>query len=548
MKTTQRSSYRRARLALLVGAVLLAALAVAAAILFRADDPASSNTTDNPKGASGSEPQHELVQGADAEKVKAWMDAYREITQTGFDDDADDLPEEWIRLLEEWASSDPSERLAIHLTLLYIHNARASDPQVHEWLVWIGTKRIQDGKDDDAIASELHTDFIFLRNYSGEELKGHIQEMRDFALGKPHSYGSDPSNPNYDPRDPSLSDKENRIREYFYNRYGSVEHREENGRTPRAVIEILVEGMDDLTAAKYLYYGSESELDERWDRNENEYALEYADRVLAKDPTSRDALMIKLGAANDLDDAIESARRLLKHHPRDEDAVSATIRYLSEPYPEEMVAAITLLLPEDGSLHSDPSLHFGLGVAYERLDMLYEAADQYQKAFAIGFNGAARGLYERLERGERTVPSIWEERDAAAAEAAAQEPQPAEASATPQRQPDAPELSETPRGVEPPLPPPNLEAEMSAAYTDFAKAYQSAFEMEYSLSEATPEGYMNALLGMARAFAKAGDAQHAQDAYNAVRKRHSREEVERVFRRFDEQERLKRQSPSGEEE
>ena len=89
---------------------------------------------------------------------------------------------------------------------------------------------------------------------------------------------------------------------------------------------------------------------------------------------------------------------------------------------------------------------------------------------------------------------------------------------------------------------------MSASYADFAKAYQSAFEMEYGLSEATPEGYMNALLGMARAFAKSGDAQNAQDAYNAVRKRHSREEVEQVFRRFDEQERLKRQPPSGEDE
>ena len=49
----------------------------------------------------------------------------------------------------------------------------------------------------------------------------------------------------------------------------------------------------------------------------------------------------------------------------------------------------------------------------------------------------------------------------------------------------------------------------AAAYADFAKAYQSAFEMEYSLSEATPEGYMNALLGMARAFARAGDAERA---------------------------------------
>ena len=38
-------------------------------------------------------------------------------------------------------------------------------------------------------------------------------------------------------------------------RYGSSNtHRKENGRTPRAVvIEILVEGMDDMAAAEYLY-------------------------------------------------------------------------------------------------------------------------------------------------------------------------------------------------------------------------------------------------------------------------------------------------------
>ena len=89
---------------------------------------------------------------------------------------------------------------------------------------------------------------------------------------------------------------------------------------------------------------------------------------------------------------------------------------------------------------------------------------------------------------------------------------------------------------------------MSTAYADFAKAYQSAFEMEYSLSEATPEGYMNALLGMARAFARAGDADRAQNAYNAARKRYSPEEIQQVFRRFDEQERLRREASNAEDD
>ena len=546
MKTTQRALSRRARLALLGAAVLLAALAVTAAILFRADDSASSNTTDAPQGAPGDESQHELVQGADDEKVKAWIDSYYEITQTGFDDTADDPPDEWVRLLQELASSEPSARLAIHLALLYSYEERASDPQAHEWLVWIGTKMIQDGKNDEDISSELYFDLISLRKYSGEELKGYIQEMRDFALGKAHSYGYDPSNPhpNYDPRDPIFSDKANQIREYFYNRYGSVEFREENGRTPRAVIEILVEGMDDLTAAKYLYHRGNSNLGEPWGRNENEYALEYADRVLAKDPTSRDALIIKLNATNDLDDAIESSKSLLTHHPNDEDAVKQASSHLFEGYPETTVEAITRILPEDG-LHSNPILHLFLGAAYERLDMLYKAADQYQKAYASGAT-MAHWRFECLAEGERNIPSIWEERAAAGADTAAP---PSETPEAPQRQPDAPGSPDAPRPEgAPPAPSPGEEIDMAAAYADVAKAYQSMFEMEYGLSEATPEGYMNALLEMARAFARAGDAQHAQDAYNAVRKRHSREEVEQVFRQLDERERLKRQSPSKDDD
>ncbi len=310
--------------------------------------------------------------------------------------------------------------------------------------------------------------------------------------------------------DPSESKKMNRIRKYLYDQYGSSDiHRKENGRTPRGVIEILVEGMDDLTAAKYLYAANWGDKD--WPM-EREYAIEYANRVLAKDPTSLEALILK---AIDNVDAVESARLLIQHYPNDERAVSIAVDDLYRNFPEETIAAISRLLPEDG-LHSNSRFHTTLGDAYERLDMMYEATDQFQKAYAAG-NRWVAGRYRELERGERRFPSIWEERAAAAAESAKQTPQPAE-------------------------------TEMAAAYADFAKAYQDVFEMEYGLSEATPEGYMNALLGMARAFAKAGDAQHAQDAYNAVRKRHSREEVEQAFRRFDEQERLKRQPPNEDEE
>ena len=450
MKTTQRPLHRRARLALLAGAVLMAALAVAAALLFRADDP------------------------------------------------------------------DPSEMES------------AQEPSVRE------TAKSETGK---ATAPDATA--------------GGAQETEPGQEKKPPELNSRPeiqTAPDDMPGierwtyDPSVSKKMNRIRKYLYDQYGSSDvHRKENGRTPRGVIEILVEGMDDLEAAEYLYRSDWGIGGEKWPM-EKEYAIEYANRVLAKDPTSLEALILKADANVD---AVESARLLIKHYPDNERAVARAVGDLYRDFPEETISAISRILPEDG-LHPNSRFHFTLGNSYERLDMMYEAADQFQKAFAAGHKVASY-RYDLLEGGERAFPSIWEERAAAAAESVKQTPQPAEASGQPtQRSPDAPQPPETPRGVEPPPIPPDAEMDMAAAYADFAKAYQSAFETEYSLSEATPEGYMNALLGMARAFARAGDAKHAQDAYNAARKRYSPEEIQQAFRRFDEQERLRREASNEE--
>ena len=552
MKTTQRSSRRRAGLALLATAVLMAALAVAAALSFRAGDPPpdatnaiqeapvsseNGNETNHADGAPSGEPQHELVQGADAKKVKTWIDSLNQAeAQYELAHDPDEiarLQRLAQELKQEWASFDPNTRIAIHMAILYGNAGRPSNPKILELLERDARTFVEEGADDDEeIAGRLSVRLDMYQLRSTKELNSIYQHMLNEKQGIVETHGWKD--------DPNRTEKQNRINKYFF------EHTEkgyipEGEKTPRALIEILVEGMDDLTAAKYLiqepyvFPGVENEF---W-RREEEYAAEYAERALANDPSSRDALLVKMFTSAGID-KIETARLLIEHHPTDDDAVGYSVDELYEEYPEEAISAILRILPEDG-LDSSLRTHMTLGGAYERLDMLYEAAEQYQIAFAGGAIIGGDGHFSKLERGERNYPSIWEERAAAAAEASKQPPSNETSETPPQRQPDAP------RGVEPPPPPPNLEAEMSAAYADFAKAYQSAFEMEYALSEATPEGYMNALLGMARAFAKAGDAQHAQDAYNAVRKRHSREEVEQVFRRFDEQERLKRQPPNEEE-
>ena len=314
---------------------------------------------------------------------------------------------------------------------------------------------------------------------------------------------------------PHLSYRENMARKAVFEAHGTYDPINE---TPRSVIEFLVEGLDDLTAARRL---AEPPEDWGWKR-ESGYALEYVNRALEKDPTSREALLLKHSLAR----SAESASQLIEHHPNDEEALIAATLTFSYNFPEDTVYALVPYLDRTkGAAHG--VLHNNLGVSYERMGMYAEALEQYQFAKEAGFFPLG-GNTIRIERG-KPLPFIWETR--AAAEAAKQS-----LLADPAPQSEAHET------------PPNLEAEMSAAYADFAKAYQSAFEMEYALSEATPEGYMNALLSMARAFARAGDAKHAQDAYNAARKRYSVEEIKQAFRRLDEQERLRRQASNEEDD
>ena len=352
--------------------------------------------------------------------------------------------------------------------------------------------------------------------------------------------------------DPGFSDRRNRIRQKLFELNGTTRYPKGSEITPPEIIEVLVEGMDDLTAAQRLYDPTRGW---RW-RSEPEYAKTYLERALAKDPTSRDALALKI-TMSPMEEQGAAARRLIELHPNDTWAVNQATFFLWRDYPEEAIAAIEPLF---ASKETPTWAHMHLSFAYERLDMMDKAV--YHNGFIPipETHGRSPTIYPAWDFSpeRRRFPSIWEERAAAAAEAAQQAASSAESVAPdfegpfdprdfepphPHDDPDAPR----PEGSPPP-PPPNTEMDMAAAYADFAKAYQSAFEMEYSLSEATPEGYMNALLGMARAFARAGDAERAQNAYNAARKRYSPEEIQQAFRRFDEQDRLRREASNEEDD
>ncbi len=347
---------------------------------------------------------------------------------------------------------------------------------------------------------------------------------------------------------PGFSDRRNRIRQKLFELNGTTRYPKSSEITPPEIIEVLVEGLDDLTAAQKLYTYAPG-----WEwRSEPEYGKMYLERALAKDPTSREGLALKI-AMSPWEERGTAARRLIELYPDDTWAVNQATSALWRDFPEEAIAAIEPLF---ASKETPTWAHMYLSFAYERLDMMDKAVYHNGYIPIPETYPKSPSVYPAWDFSpeRRRFPSIWEERAAAAAEAAQQEPLSAPGFESPpdprdmeppppHDHPDAPR----PEGAPPP-PPPGAEMDMAAAYANFAKAYQDAFEMEYGLSEATPEGYMSALLGMARAFARAGDAQRAQDAYNAVRKRHSREEVERVFRRFDEQERLKRREENEDDD
>ncbi len=480
MKTTQGSLYRRARLVLFAGlAALTAALAFTAALRFAEDSSKDTIFDAPPSSEQTAEPPSYTTPSSVSEEA------------------VQDAPK-------------PTQE--------------ALDPDLNRWARLMRTQ-------------------LELRGIQGEELERQLEQRRselmniDLSDREEHVINSGFRTVKWNPK---YSDQKNRIRQKLFELTGSTRYPSD---PPPEFIEMLVEGLDDLTAARSLAYPLQGWV---W-TPEKEYAYIYVNRALAKDPTSRDALILKTSLSRSLGkekvDGAAAARRLYELYPDDEEAlyeVSATLYY---NYPEEMVAMIEPTVPKDSSHR----VHNFLGIAYERLDMFKEAAHHY----SLIPNTYTIRLGSMVSAEHRNFPSIWEER---AAEAAQQALLPAESPAPGFESPPDPQDMEpphphdhpdAPRGVEPS--PPGAEMDMAAAYADFAKAYQDAFEMEYGLSEATPEGYMNALLGMARAFARAGDAQRAQDAYNAVRKRHSREEVEQVFRRFDEQERLKRQPPNEED-
>ena len=133
-------------------------------------------------------------------------------------------------------TAEPSPRLERLLNALYRVSGSESNPKIRDWLVWRGTKMIADGKNDEEIGDILSAELMVLRANGPERIDRIVQGWKDKALGVNQSDGWR--------HIPSLSEKENRIRKYLHEQHGKPSL-PDGMKTPRAVIEILVEGMDD---------------------------------------------------------------------------------------------------------------------------------------------------------------------------------------------------------------------------------------------------------------------------------------------------------------
>ena len=341
---------------------------------------------------------------------------------------------------------------------------------------------------------------------------------------------------------PNTTDHSNRIRQKLFEIYGTATRPEE---TPREVIEILVEGVDYATAAKNLLFPPH-DRSWPWSKREPAYALEYAEKALAEDPTSVDALFVKFNMASAKEKSQEYALQILEHHQDDEIALRRAAAALRDDFPIEVVSALAPYA-EKGKVGF--SIRRALAHSYARLGMLDKAREQEQIVFKS--SGLRWDQWESWENSKIIVSwpdPIWEDwAEKTKHSPPVESPAPSPPS---DPQPSAPDREPPPQGQDRP---PLEHARMAAdAYARAAKAYHDAFRRAYEHPGSFPplpaadspgssEAYLNAMVGIARAFVMSGDAEQAQAVYTQARQLFTQKEAEEAFRRFDEEDKRQRE-------
>ena len=302
-------------------------------------------------------------------------------------------------------------------------------------------------------------------------------------------------------------------------------------------IEILTEGMDTLSGAQYLKALSHFD-----------YALEYAERALAENPGSFEALLLRTQLLpSDREDERESGFRQLVE--RDGHSVEALVGLASalSGHPSEAIEYLQHAITIDPS---NGGAYRALGSNYERLGRYDEALAAHKKAFQIDPGQVSAVHIRAIQEGNPIIKPITQKSESQLPEeglsqgASSQAPQEALVSPIPDSSEGV--ESETTFDSEPLIEPP--ENERRALSPQAQQAMEAEFEKlmkEYEQmirGESAPTGAIErqiadfrrsisehpnqkeSYLELGQAYEKAGEHEKAATVYRQARKRFPKDE------------------------
>jgi len=230
---------------------------------------------------------------------------------------------------------------------------------------------------------------------TGEQTRG-IQKNEKFSGKLPHqknNFEGNSHSPLPVPMVQISEDKRKKISKLYGHRSGR-DTSWATGGPPREEVEILVEGMDDLSAARYL----------KMLGGYDEYAREYAARALAENPDDFEALFIwtKL---QELDADRETGfRKLLEMNPNFVPVLIELGAMLARDAPEEAIE----YMERANRLRPDTTL-FYLGVSYQRVGEYDKALAVLNRAHELNRAPMALAHIQAIEAGTPRVPLIQRE-------------------------------------------------------------------------------------------------------------------------------------------
>ena len=189
------------------------------------------------------------------------------------------------------------------------------------------------------------------------------------------------SEEDYSPPPEIPADKEARIRALYY-------------KLPRAKAEekadeILTEGMDALSAAKYLesldgHYGDLRDI-----------VRKYAERAVAENPGDFDALLFKIQRTIDDQEQEAGYRQLYKMNPDSVEVLYGLGDVLSYHHPEEAIVHLEKVVTLDPK-HQDAM--YRLSASYDSAGKLTKALTAAEKAYQIVPTRMGKGYVDSLKR------------------------------------------------------------------------------------------------------------------------------------------------------